>query len=65
MTCPCSLGKTECNCAGRPTPEQQRIASDFAELEGERGRRMDYLVNRIVLATVVGIIGAFLLWPAK
>ena len=65
MTCPCSLGKPECNCAGRPSAEQIKFSTDFAELEGERSRRVDFWVNWLIFAAVIGIAGAEVFWPGR
>jgi hypothetical protein len=37
--------------------ESSRIASDFAELQGEESRKVDSKVNRFFLALCAGIIG--------
>ena len=52
MNCHCSLGLAQCNCCG-VDPQDSKLASDFAELQGEETRRTDRLVNWLAVALVM------------
>ena len=52
--CGCSLGLTQCNCCG-VDPQDSQIASDFAELEAQKGKQADRLVNWLAVALVLVI----------
>lgn len=53
MTCPCTLGRERCDCG--LADEDRQIASDFAELEGERILRSDRLVNWLFTVFVMAV----------
>ena len=48
--------------AGLGVPDSQ-IASDFAELEGEKARRSDRWVNWGFTLAIVGMAMAAIFWP--
>lgn len=50
---------------GVPTEEDKRAASDFAELEGEQQRRVDWWANRLVPVVIAAIAFAAIFWPVK
>ena len=52
--CGCSLGLTQCNCCGVDA-QDSKLASDFAQLQGEETRRTDRLVNWLAVALVLVI----------
>lgn len=41
----------------RVDPRDSKLASDFAELQGQKTRRIDRKVDRFFLTVCVGIIG--------
>lgn len=70
MTCQCTLGRDQCNCglaaaSAAPSAEEKRAASDFAELEGEQQRRVDWWANRLVPVVIAAIAFAAIFWPVK
>lgn len=69
MTCPCHLGLERCDCGlvdePIPTEQQKKVASGFADLEGEHVERWDRRMNLAITVVIVMAAAAAIFWPVR